>query len=251
MRIFLRYLYADWKKTKHLSIRMVHLIIPICVVGVFIAYYSYSPWNPISKLVAYFQVLSMGFPILISLFTTILVEQESMAGKFQVILTLENRRRAFLSKLILLVLLGGFSLILACGLFGMGYHYLLKQNIIDDSVYWTLAFVILGSNICLYIWHFFLAYRFNKGVSIGFGIIESLVSALLLTGMGEGIWMFIPCAWAGRFSSILIQRGTKAYPPSVISDIHTAIAVCIGFTVFSLIVFEVWSRHWDGARSND
>ena len=81
--MFLAYLKSDFLKTKRLSIRMAHLFIPIVAAILFVAYYSYAPWNELKKISIYYQVLGMGVPFLIGLFCAMLSEQEQTAGSFR------------------------------------------------------------------------------------------------------------------------------------------------------------------------
>ena len=51
---------------------------------------------------------------------------------------------------------------------------------------------------------YLVVFYFGKGASIGIGIIGSLISALMLTGLGDGIWQVIPWAYSMRLSSYFI-----------------------------------------------
>jgi ABC-2 type transport system permease protein len=249
MEMFSRCLLADFQKTKRLSIWSAHILIPVCIAGVFLAYYSFAQWNAYSKVEAYFQVLGIGFPFLIGLFCVMLSEQELSAGGFQVMLSSPKRLPAFLSKLTLLILTGTFAVFLASVLFGAGYSFLLRQSIVGVSFYWKASFAFLGSSILLYVWHLFLALRFNKGVSIGIGITESLISALFLTGMGDGLWSYVPCAWSSRFVTYILamENGSELMK----TDFNIAICICILTTISSIILFCVWSCRWEGQNTSD
>lgn len=91
MSTFFRCIASDYMKTKRMSIRIVHLIIPLCVVGMFLVYYAYAPWSKQGKLEAFFQVIGIGFPILIGLFCAILSEQEASAASYQLMLASPKR----------------------------------------------------------------------------------------------------------------------------------------------------------------
>lgn len=84
-------------------------------------YYIFSSWN--NKVIAYFQVLAMGFPFLIGLFCAMLAQQELSAGAFQYMLSVPERCLAFFSKLALLILFGMSAVILACIIFGTGEFF--------------------------------------------------------------------------------------------------------------------------------
>ena len=275
MKDLLNYIRADFIKTKHLSIRIAHIAIPMGIAAMFLAYYTYVPWDGYTKVAAYYQVLGAGFPTLIGLFCAMLAEQELSAGTFQNILSASKRPVAFFSKLLVLILFGMGAVLFASAMFGTGYFFFLGQQYIKYSFYIEAAFVMMGSNIFLYILHMFLALRFNKGVTIGFGIVESLLSALFLTGLGDGIWIFVPAAWAGRFISISLLRidiygimGTReenmlTYLMRIIVDhevfIHDMITmewimglvICVVMTVGGISAFGVWACRWDGMCGNE
>ena len=259
MREFFNYIKADFIKTKHLSIRIAHIAIPIGIATVFLAYYTYAPWDSYTKVATYYYVLGAGFPTLIGLFCAMLAEQELSAGTFQNMLSVSKRPIAFFSKLLMLILLGAGAVLLASAWFGAGYFFFLGQQYIHYSFYIGAAFILTGSNVFLYVLHLSLALRFNKGVTIGLGIVESLLSALLLTGLGDGIWIFIPVAWASRFVTIFLQRISTydiiSPAPAVwatriaeqfLLEFKEALAICAVMTVGGIAAFGVWVCRWDG-----
>ena len=242
-------LVSDYKKTKHLSFRIAHLVIPVCAAIIFLAYYLNAPWDAQIKTEVYYQTLGIGFPILIALFSVMLAEQEASAASFQTMLSATKRLPMFYSKLILLVLSGTFSVLLASLLFGLGNMYVIKQSITDMSFYLSASLVLIVGNIFTYIFHWFLSLRFNKGVSIMIGIVESIVAALMLTGIGENTWCYIPCAWASRIITCMILKfvGMQTF------DIKCLVAVllCVVLTICSTFLFGIWVCHWEGQQTND
>lgn len=266
MRTLINYIRADFIKMKHLSILVAHIAIPIGTATAFLMYYAYANWDEYSKVATYYQVLGMGFPTLIGLFCAMLAEQELSAGNFQNILSALKRPIAFFSKLLVLILFGMGAVLLASVMFGMGYFFLLGQQYIRYSLYIEAAFMMMGSNIFLYILHMFLALRFNKGVTIGLGVVESLLSALFLTGLGDGIWIFVPAAWANRFITIFLLQRISTYDiinagsaqpkisyvdlqklhSSIVTDWKAAIVICAVITVGGISAFGVWACRWDG-----
>lgn len=250
---FFRYLKADFYKTKRLPVRLAHLLIPVGTSVLFLIYYIYSAWDTETKVTAYFQVLGMGLPLLTGLFCAMLSEQELSAGGFWNMLSARKRAAAFFSKLLVLLLLGMFALLLASVLFGTGYFLGTGQRSVGYLFYWKEAFVLMGSSIFLYVLHLFLALRFDKGVTIALGFVESLLSALLLTGMGEGIWMYVPAAWASRFVTLFYYhekfcRMNGRYDTmdtGIFSDLRTAVWVCMALTFVSLLAFGIWACRFE------
>lgn len=265
MRIFFNFIRADFIKTKRLRILFAHIAIPIGSAMIFLIYYAYTPWDEYTKVTAYYQVLTAGFPTLIGLFCAMLAEQELSAGVYQNMLTAPKRTIAFFSKLLVLILLGMCAVLLASVMFGTGYFFFLGQRYIPYSFYIEAAFVMMSSNIFLYILHMFLALRFNKGVAIGLGIVESLLSALFLTGLGDGIWIFVPAAWACRLTTIFLLQRTSTYDiisldssvwsagitEHFLMEWKMALIICIVMTAGGILAFGVWASRWDGICSNE
>lgn len=249
MIAFYRCLKAEVIKAKHMSFWLWHIIIPVSIAGVFLAYGASASRNAYSMAQGYIQVLGVGFPFLIALFCVMVSEQEMSAGGFQVLLCAPKRLPAFLSKLMFLFIAGALAVLAACILFGAGYNFLLQQPTVSIVFYGKAFLILSASSFLLYIWHLFLSLRFNKGLSIGIGITESLISALFLTGMGEGLWYFTPCSWASRLVTYALakERGL------ILMDSHVSLAVglCIVTTIIALLLFCVWSCRWEGVNSSD
>jgi len=236
-------------KTKKMSLRNVHIIIPLCVVGMFLIYYAYAPWNAQGKLEAFFQVIGIGFPVLIGLFCAILSEQEASAASYQSMLASPKRLPIFYSKLLLLILGGAFSILLTSALFGIGNIYVLKQSVVQMPFYILAAFIMIVNSIVLYTAHLFLALRFNKGVSIIVGISESLIVALFLTGLGEDIWYYMPCAWGSRLITHILSVSTGAQVLD--AKCIVAVSLCAILTIFTVLLFGIWAYRWEGQHTSD
>ncbi len=249
MRYLLQCLSADFQKTKRLPIRSAHILIPICAASTFIGYYNMAPWNTYLEVEAYVQVLGISLPLLIGLFSAALSEQEQTAGNFQTMLSVSSRLPLFISKLILLILFGAFSLLLASFLFGVGCFFAFEQQVVGFAFYGKAVFILLGSSIFLYIWHLFLSLRFNKGVSLGAGVAESLVSALLLTGMGDVIWIYVPCAWPARF--VTYAFASACGRDGMAADLKLPAFICVIVTVIILILYGSWALTWEGQNTGD
>ncbi|MDE6616166.1 MAG: hypothetical protein K2K35_06330, partial [Lachnospiraceae bacterium] len=93
----------------------------------------------------------------------------------------------------------------------------------------------------------------NNGVKTWLGITESLLAAIMLTGLGDGIWMYIPAAWAPRFVTLVLPKpavyGTKAVDYN--QGLYTAIITCIITTGAMAVAFGIWAWKWDGTKSSE
>lgn len=129
MASLLGLLRADLLKSRHTPFLLIHLLAPLIGVGVFLAYYSYSPWSANDKALAFIQSLGCAFPTLIGLVCSMSVEQEANAGQFQGMLAIPaNKITTFISKLLLLLLFGFGAVLFAYTLFGLGFGGILQQD---------------------------------------------------------------------------------------------------------------------------
>ncbi|AIQ50014.1 hypothetical protein R70723_32140 [Paenibacillus sp. FSL R7-0273] len=242
---------ADLLKTRRTPFLLLHLLAPLIAVSVFLAYYSYSPWSADDKVLAYLQVLGCALPTLIALVCSMAAEQEALAGRFQGMLALPARRtKVYASKLLLLLLYGLGAILLAAVLFGAGFRYVLGQDGPGMAFYWSSAFILSGSTVFLYLLHGFISLRFGRGPSIGMGITGSLIAALLLTGLGEGIWPYVPFAWAARFTSIWAAASSGTPLSPALSQADTGSLLCVAATLLAAALSCLWFQRWEG-RSAD
>ena len=247
--MFRRNLHADLLKMKGLSITLAHIIIPIITSVVFLAYYAVSAWNENTKIIAFYQAVGAGFPVLIGIFTASIMEQEQNAGACQNLLSSRKKTTAFLSKVILLLLFSLFSVCLAAGIFCLGFYKILGSSTVSTAAYMMAAFIMWCGSIPLYIWQMLLAFQFGKGVSIGAGIISGLVSALMLTNLGMYVWKYIPVSWTGRLPYAYLQ--TVFGEVGAIDEMKSVIPVFCVFTVITMVYYLLWASRWEGSKISE
>ncbi|MNM32896.1 ABC-2 family transporter protein [compost metagenome] len=244
-------LRADMLKTRRTPFLLIHLLAPLIGAGMFLAYYSYSPWSSTDKVLAYLQALGCALPTLIGLVCSMAAEQEAAAGHFQGMLTTPgNKIKAYASKLLMLLLFGFGAVLLASALFGLGFRGLLHQDRLGMLFYLTGAVILFGSSLPLYLLHGFTSLRFGRGASIGLGIVGSLIAALLLTGLGDGIWPYIPFGWSARFASLWTVCSSGSAASTALSGLDAGIMVWTLGTALASILSCAWFTRWEG-RSTD
>lgn len=246
----LRLLRAEFLKTKRTPFFLIHLLVPIVTSGLIIAYYSYSPWNFYDKVSVYFQVLSCGFPIIIGLICAMIAEQEAGAGHFQEMLTATKMKiLALFSKFILLLIFGFGAILFSTVLFSFGFIEILHEELLDYKFYVIGASILFGSHVLLYIIHFIVSLHFGKGASIGLGIVGALLTALLITGLGEGIWMFIPYGWGGNIIQLWALKASNTELSIMETGLQVGVFACICGTLLVFIMSCVWFWYWEGRKS--
>ena len=209
-------------------------------------YYTFSPWDANIKIIAFYQAVGAGFPVLIGIFTAVLMEQEYNAGNFQNLLTMPKKKIAFLSKLLILLLFSLFAVMLTAVIFEAGFCRISGNSTISTDTCLLAAFIMWCSSIPLYIWQLILAFRFGKGVSIGAGIMSGLVCALMLTDLGMFVWKYIPASWTGRipYCYLKLVLGGSA----VSKEIKEIIPVYGIFTLISMIYYFIWASRWEEGK---
>lgn len=247
--MFRKSLYADLLKMKGVPITLAHVLIPMITSGLFVIYDSFSGWDGNTKIIAFYQAVGAGFPVLIGIFAASIMEQEQNAGGCQNLLTSEKKTAAFLSKVFLLLIFSLFSVLLTTVTFWFGLSKILKCSTVSVGPYMMAAIIMWCSSIPLYIWQTVFAFRFGKGVSIGTGIVSGLVSALMLTGLGRFVWKYIPVSWTGRmpYTYLKIVFGESG----AIDEMEIVIPIYCIFTVISMVYYLLWASRWEGNQISE
>jgi len=248
---FYNSLKSDVYKLCHSPLLIVHLIIPLVGIILFVWYYSFSSWNELEKLSAYIQILSVSFPILIGIITSISAEYEQKSGGFQMMLSIAAPKYIpHIAKLILLILFGFFSSIFALVGFGIGFSKL-GYTTFEFLFYIKTSFLLSISVIPLYLLHYIISFIVGKGYSLGLGIIGSLLSALLLTGLGEGIWIFLPWGINARFSETFLLSSLRNIDFLQFNGIMQSMVFILIFTFVFLVMIILLFNKWEGRQVED
>lgn len=244
-------LKSDLYKLCHSPLLLIHFIVPVVGIILSVWYYSFSPWNELDKLSAYIQIVSVSFPVLIGIITSILAESEQKAGGFQMILsTATPKYIPHITKLIWLITFGFCSSLLALVGFGIGFSAL-GYTTFKLLFYFKTAVLLSISVISLYLLHYIISFIFGKGYSLGLGIIGSLLSALFLTGLGDGIWTFLPWGITARFSETLLVSSVMNVNFLQFNGIIKSMIFILIFTFLFLITLILLTSKWEGRKSED
>lgn len=244
MNEYLRYLKSDMYKLWHSWFFWVHLLFPFLGAALMLLYSYLSSSSELDELAAFTQIIAIAFPFVISIVCQIVAEQELQAGSFQNMLTLPSRSKAVFSKLVILLLAGLFSTALSIALFGVPFLYMTGHKL-PVEFYALIPIVLWVSNIILYGLHMILAFRFGKNLGISIGVIGSLLSALLQTGLGDGRWYFIPYGLGVRFA-----EGALTYlfnlTPVGNTENQIGIIFCIVATCGIMGLIALWFSRYSG-----
>ncbi|WP_429959279.1 lantibiotic immunity ABC transporter MutG family permease subunit [Enterococcus sp. AZ196] len=248
MRRFKRILQADILKVKRTPFLLLHLIIPLLGIVIFFSYQQWTNHQANRLTINFFQILALIYPILAAWLTTIVADQEIEAGDGFFLLSSPVKFLALSSKMVLLVIFG----LLSCLFVGAGYHLILSQFRSDYSLSLALILLLVGIVWCCalfqYFFHLWLGLCFGRNVNFSVAAVELLLSALLLTGLGETIWFLFPCAWGLRMVPLL-----AAYLENNSVDVLTKIQLGeLSMVLLTLMMFgflSIWFSQWEGRKN--
>lgn len=243
---------AEFLKLHRTWLMWMHIVIPAAGITVFLLYYRFSAFDDWGKISAYVQALATVSPALVGVICALAAEQEKEAGRFQNLLGIGRSKGVNLAGKLLALLGANF---VALGIAAVGFGALFSMVSFQGVKLGAKACLILtlllwSPQIFSYCFHLFLGLRFSKGITIGVGIVESLLGALLLTGLGDRVWQWVPSAWAGRLTGIYLLHtgGTlEVYSSTLLSQT----ALLVGMTLAALIALFIWVRQYEGAGVDD
>ena len=188
---------AELLKMKHTFLIPFHVAVPVIIAGFMLFYYRGTIGNPMGQTMAYFELIGIGLPFVVSIVCAGNIGLEEQ-NHFQVFLgNYKVKGKGFVVKGVVLFGMGFLAIFGAAVLFAAGYHFLLGKEGIGMRYVRLTGTLIFGS-VPLYLEHLFLNLIFPKTVSQCVGVAQSVVSALFLTGLGEGRWQFFPATWSAR-----------------------------------------------------
>ncbi|MGN2336487.1 lantibiotic immunity ABC transporter MutG family permease subunit, partial [Bifidobacterium longum subsp. infantis] len=82
----IRCLQAEWLKSRHTPLLLIHVLFPVIGACVFAGYFRISGWGWMTAVTTFLEVVAIVFPLVISLVVGMTVELENEAGHFQSIL---------------------------------------------------------------------------------------------------------------------------------------------------------------------
>lgn len=213
----IRGLTCECIKLKRTPASVVLLAVPIIFPILLLGYLKLSGGDSVAfshAFEVFFQLESIGLPVILGLLAGLMGEQEREAGSLQNLKTYQAPSRSFLLKCLFL---GGVTLIcifLSIAVFSVGRALFLKVPSFDCRILFLAgALMFLGALFLLPL-SLFLGLVYGQGPSIGAGAGGLLIAALIgTTTAGEKFWYLIPWSWPARlsWSAILLDSRLKLF----------------------------------------
>ena len=238
---------VEWLKSRHTPLLLVHILFPVIGAGIFAGYFHISGWDNITNVTTFLEVLAIIFPFVIGIVVGMIVELEDGAGHFQLILgTFHSRIAVYIGKLLYLIVLAVFATILCVFLFDVLYP------VMPFSFYIKPLIILILAGIPIYLISIFVGFSLGKSVAMGLGIVGSLLSALLVTGLGDFIWKFLPWGWGVRFMDYcVLQCVNERQFYSTFHEFQLGFIFMLIFTVVLFIISLMWFQRWEGGKENE
>lgn len=241
-----RSLRAEVLKLRHTFFYWTHAALPLLAAGGMLAYFAGTNGRELWQITAYVEILGIALPIVVSLVCGMAVEIEE-DNHFQVFLgSRSTKGAAYLYKSLWLMLCGFVALGLAMVLFGAGYDDLLGKNGMGLWGYCKDAMLLWLGALPLYLEHVLLNLQFSKTVSVAVGVAEFVISALFLTGLGDGLWPLVPCSWSARLAdtyAVALLMPNLEFPPLPWMMVLPLLGL--------FVIISVWLYRYEGRACHD
>ena len=250
MKGVIREIHAECLKMRHTFLYPFHVALPILCSMVFLLYYRFSGWSEEAQISGYMEIIGVALPFVISIVCAgnIALEEQN---HFQILLGSHGSKwKGFWIKWSVLAGMGLLAIAGAVGLFGVGYRFALGRDGISGEMYMGLICVLFGGSALLYMEHLFLNLVFPRTVSQCIGVVEFLLSALFLTGLGEGRWQFFPSTWSAR-GVLLLLNGASQEGDALRGEMTKIAFFCPLLLLTMCVIIGIWFQFYEGRKCND
>lgn len=221
----------------------IHVLSPVIAGSAAFVYFVFSGWDAYDRGSLYIQLLGIVYPLVISIVCAKNAELEEQ-GHFQTMLGMgAGRCKVLAAKWLTMEGCILASLLLAVGLLSAGEFFFWHQQ---EAAFKDLQMgaVLWGYGAVLCLEHLCLNLRFSRALSMGISVVQLLISALFLTGIGDGRWQWFPGTWtaagSARYLQLLWENADGGAGAFV-----TQMGVCLlsGGAICAIIF--VWFRHFE------
>ncbi|WP_411348738.1 lantibiotic immunity ABC transporter MutG family permease subunit [Paenibacillus sp. WLX2291] len=249
-----RCLHADWYKVKRTPFVWMHVGLPLIWTIVYVLYMQGRTYTMVNVYTGYMEVLGAMLPLLSGIICGMVAMQEEQAGHFQNVLTRTRiKETGYASKLLLVWGCGSLSIILSVLLLGCGISLSLDIGQVPYATFLLGAVYLLLTSAILYVIQLWVSFTFGIGASILLGGSGTLIAAIMITGLGDHIWHYIPWAWGVRMTDSIallhMDTLTEAVQSYLKQDMATGWLWVIAVSIVTLLGSLLWFRHWEGSRT--
>lgn len=235
----MREFISNFIKIRRTPVIILHLLLPATVTLLFLTYYAFAGYRIIPDVRMFFILLQICYPIFVSIAVPTFIHLDRNISTIQNALGLvKSRNSVYLGKLLFLLFLSAINLILYELCFYVGAYFILHISIMPFGSYLGIFYILLFSNLFLYLLHMPIAFRFGPSISVLIGISGTILAGFFENEIGDHIWPAIPWEWGIRLlKKYLGYSGTPVFY-GIISLITISVAV--------LLLSLLWFNRWEG-----
>jgi len=219
-----------------------------------IMYYRHGEYGQLQLYTQYMELIAFVLPLIVSIICGLMVLQEKQAGSFQVILGAQSRGASYGSKLLLLVLMAACSIFLSILAFVWGMKVVLNVPDIRYGLFIEGGAWLVGGSMLLYTLHLFISFRFGIAISSLIGGAGLLVTALMITALGDELWVFVPWAWGVRIAAYqgILAWGAFDYvlQTKLALELRVGMLALCSTAVLAIYLSIYWFKQWEGSKSD-
>lgn len=242
-------LKSEFYKIKHTWIPWVHFLLPIIYATLFYLAANFTTLKNYGSndiIQTYLITLGAVLPIVVGAITSKVIDMEMSAGHFQMLLSsTKSKIKAYIGKLFVLLINAICFIALAITSFDLLFGY---QSLLKCSVEVLLVFV---GNLSIYTIHLWISIAFGGGASIGLGFLETMLSLLLMTSLGDKIWYYFPSAWSSRLSATYIIGSSFKESSYLYSEFIKWSYIAIPLMIIIMAYSLIWFNFWEGKSKAD
>ena len=176
-------------KLKHTSYWMFQIGTTLICLFFFISYYRmYNTQSEDRRIYMIFEIIATLLPVICSISVAYLVKQEEQIANLYGMLSVRRRGKMISEKLLFTWLMGSISLLIIT--FGIGVISSLQRRMIYNLV--GLYVGMVAFSLFFYIFHLFLNLRYGIGMSLFWGVFESMQAVIYSNIKLSGFFKFIP-----------------------------------------------------------
>ena len=242
--VMMNIIKSEFYKIKHTWIPWAHLVFPILYSLLFYGATKITGlknFDDMDIIQNYLMILGAVLPIICGAVTSKVVDMEASAGRFQVLLsTTKSRSKAYIGKLLVLLVTFLFSASFAIAIFAILFGH-------QSTVVWLIELLLIFVGcLSIYMIHLWVSILLCGGASMGLGFVETLIALLSMTNLGDKIWYFLPCTWSSRLSAIYVV-GSKLNDSSyLLKEFNMWMCVAIPITLVIFASSLLWFNRWGG-----
>lgn len=235
----LREFCSNFTKIKRTPMLLLHLLLPVAVTALFLAYYAVGGYRIIPDVRSFFILVLLCYPIFVGITVPVFTRPDrTIHGTQNALGLVASRKSVYLGKLLFLLFFSAINVIIYEVCFYIGVTMFLNMDMTSPGLYAAIFCIFILSSLFTYLLHLPAAFRFGSSISVLLGISGTILAGLFENPIGDKIWMFIPWEWGIRFLESYLNMSDASVLPGIISMLLMTLAI--------LVLSLLWFDRWEG-----